>query len=557
MPPRFPPAPGPDDFRQLREGGWYYVDKTPFIAEWLASPDQVLLLPRPRRFGKTLNLSMLRCWLEVGPDHRALFDGLAVSRAGADVSAHQGQHPVIFITFKDVKEPDFASALARMGHMVARLYREHEHLVSGLSPSLQALFSTYLSGEPSAPMLRSALRNLCDVLHEHHRRPVVMLIDEYDAPIEAGFEHGYFEEIVDLMRGMLGTALKTNPSLYRAVLTGVRRVSKESLFSDLNNVRVSSMLEPAYRTSFGFTEPEVADVLAAAGRAEMLPEVRAWYNGYLFAGQVIYNPWSVLCFARDGLLRDYWVQTSSDALLRHLLLQSEGLEGEFEVLLRGGTIEKPIDEHASLRDLERETGRVWSVLLTGGYLKATGVRYEAGEAVAALSIPNLEVSHVWRRSFAGWLERRAGGEPRLRSLHRAILAGNAADVQDLLEPLVQDALSFHDTGAGSQNTPERVYHAFILGLLVSMDPTHRVSSNRESGLGRADVLIVPRQPGAPGVVLEFKRVRARQGETPEQALSAAHAQMQARNYRAELEVAGAVPIHTLAVVFDGKAVWVG
>lgn len=561
LPPlQYKPAPGPDDFRQLRERGYFYVDKSGFIEEWLRSPHQVLLLPRPRRFGKTLNLSMLRCYLERGPtDHRALFEGLAIERAAPEIRAHQGRYPVISLSLKDTKAESYAECLAGIVQVLGETLRTHAALSN--SPALSELdrrrFDQLLAGEADPADLRWSLRLLSTWLEAHHGVPVVILIDEYDAPIEAGFQHGYYESIVGFMRGLLGSALKTNPSLYRGVLTGVRRVSKESLFSDLNNVATCSLLDPEFATAFGFTEGEVAEVLQAAGRAEALPDVRAWYNGYLFGGQTIYNPWSVLCFADRGELRDYWVQTSADALLRRLLLQSEGLKGDFETLMSGGVIEKNIDSQVALRDLDREPGRVWSLLLTAGYLKSTAARVVDGETLAQLAIPNVEVSHVWRRSFAGWLQMRIGSEDNLRELKRAILSGATRDVAALLRPMVTDALSYHDVGQGSDNAPERVFHAFVLGLLVSLSPDYLVRSNRESGLGRADVLILPRQAGKPGVVMEFKRIRTDDDETPEMALRDAHAQIDARGYRAELEAVGASPIVAMAVVFDGKRVWVG
>ncbi len=561
LPPvQYKPTTGPDDFRQLRERGYYYVDKSAFIEEWLRSPHQVVLLPRPRRFGKTLNMSMLRCYLERGAvDNSHLFEGLAIERAAPEIRAHQGRYPVISLSLKDAKAESYAECMAGIAGIIGETCAMHSALAdsAALTAEDRRRFELLRAAAADPAELRRSLRLLSTWLQAHHGAPAVILIDEYDAPIETGFQYDYYESIVGFMRGLLGSALKTNPSLYRGVLTGVRRVSKESLFSDLNNVHTSTMLDTAFATAFGFTEEEVAAVLEAAGRAESLPEVRAWYNGYLFGGQTIYNPWSVLCYAEKGELRDYWVKTSADALLRRLLLQSDGLKGDFETLLGGGAVEKNIDEQVAFRDLDREPGRIWSLLLTAGYLKATAARLVEGETFAELTIPNVEVSHVWRRSFAGWLQMRVGSEDGLRELKRAILTGATADVQTLLRPLVSTALSYHDVGQGPDNAPERVFHAFVLGLLVSLSPDFLVRSNRESGLGRADVLILPRQAGKPGVVIEFKRIRTDDDETPEMALKDAHAQIAARGYRAELEAVGASPVVAMAVVFDGKRVWVG
>ena len=557
-PTQFPPAPGPDDFRMLRERGHHYVDKTRLIVEWLRSPDQVILLPRPRRFGKTLNLSMMRAFLSRGEgDAAALFEGLEVQRAGPEILTHQGRYPVIFVSLKDTKAGSYTDFVAAMRSVIRLLVAEHRALLESpaVEPSQRARLARLLAGEADEETLRMSLRDLSTGLRDHYGEPTVILIDEYDAPIEAAFMSQGYDEVIRFMQGMLGAALKSNPSLYRGVLTGVRRVAKETLFSDLNNVRTCTLLDPEYATAFGFTEDEVRAVLVAAGRLDALPEVRRWFNGYIFGGQNLYNPWSVLSFAQQGVLKDYWVATSSDALLRRVLLRSDGLEGDFELLLSGGSVEKRIDPQVALRDLDQEPGGVWSLLLTAGYLRADDVRYEHGEAVVSLAIPNIEVNNVWRRSFLSWLQRSGGGEASVKRLHHALLSGQTQDLARLLAVMVQNALSYHDTGIGPDSAPERVYQAFTLGLLVSLEPGWRVRSNRESGLGRADVLIIPSAAGRPGVVLEFKRVWVEEGETPEQALNDAQRQITERRYAAELWAAGASVVYAVAIAFEGKRVW--
>lgn len=551
--------PGPEDFRRLREEGYAYVDKTAFIEEWLRAGDPVVLIPRPRRFGKTLNLSMLRCWLEPGDgDREALFEGLDISRAGPEIQRHRGQYPVILISLKDTRADSFEGFLGRLRGVLHDLLSWHRELADSpaLTEEQHRLFRTLFDGRADTAGLALALRHLSRWLELHHGRSVVLLVDEYDAPIEAGFQHGYYDAIVEFMRGLLGAALKSNPSLFRGVLTGVRRLSKESLFSDLNNVTTRTVLDPTFATSFGFTEPEVAGLLEAAGRGDRLADVRTWYNGYQFGGQVIYNPWSVLCFAERGELLDYWAQTSSDALLRALLVRGVEHRDDLETLLLGGRIEKRLDDQVSLRDLDRAPGSLWALLWSAGYLRATSLRYVDGEARVELDIPNVEVGHVWRRSFADWLELRLGSDAAVSALQRAILGGDAETVEGLLGRMVANALSAHDTGVGPDDAPERVYQAFVLGLLVSLEPEYRVVSNREAGFGRADVLILPRRPGRPGVALELRRLRADRGEAPEAALDAAHAQITGRGYLRELEAVGASPARALAVVFSGKRVWV-
>ncbi|MCB9766088.1 MAG: AAA family ATPase [Alphaproteobacteria bacterium] len=558
-PVRYKPAPGPDDFRVLREGGYHYVDKTGFIVEWLARPDQVVLLPRPRRFGKSLNLSTLRYFLDKGAeDLSGLFDGLAV-RAVPAAWSEMGRYPVIFLSLKDTRARSWSGCLEAIRAQLARAAATHPALQDSprLSAADQGLWRRLTAREATPAECEGALLALSGWLHAHHDAPVVLLIDEYDAPIEAGYEHGWYDEVIAFMRNLLGGVLKSNPHLFRGVLTGVRRISKESLFSGVNNVRVHSLLDPPFSSAFGFTEAEVAEVLAAAGRQEAVDAVRDWYNGYDFGGQVIYNPWSVLSFAQDGVIKEYWASTSSEELLRQLIPSNRaGLRGPFERLLQGDAVEAELDEHVVLRDLEQNPAAIWSFLLTAGYLKASEVRWVEGRARAKVSIPNREVLGVWRRQFSQWLTLGLGGSaPDVEALIAALMAGDARLVQRLLRVLVQNTLSVHDTGAGPGD-PERVYQAFVLGLLVWLEPRWRVRSNRESGYGRADVLILPTERGRPGVVLEIKRLWSDEGETPEAALADAQAQIRDRGYAAEVEAAGASVVRQFAVVFSGKSVWV-
>ncbi|MEM9460687.1 MAG: AAA family ATPase [Myxococcota bacterium] len=553
------PGPGPSDFRQLREEGRFYVDKTGWIAELLRRPEQVVLLPRPRRFGKTLNLSALRYFLEITAEDRwPLFEGLAIADAEPEVLEHQARHPVVSLTFKDLGLPDVAGFVDALRGRIAEVCRVHRALLdgSGLLPDERAAFGRLLDGSASAAELRSSLQRLTRWLHLHHGERCVLLIDEYDAPIEAGFSHGYYDEVVDVIRGLLGGGLKDNPHLYRGVLTGVRRVAKESLFSGLNNVVVLSLLADPFHAAFGFSEEEVRSVLEAAGQGERMDEVRRWYNGYVFGGQVVYNPWSVLSFASTGRARPYWVAPSADHLLRSLFLAGGlDLAREVPALLAGQALRRSLDEHVVLPDLERSPTAIWSFLVFAGYLRAEGIEDTTKGIVADVSIPNLEVDGQWREVFVRWLGDRMHGLGQVDAVARALLGGDAETAAALLGDLVRDVLSVHDTGTGP-TAPERVYHAFVLGLLAHIEPEYRVRSERESGYGRSDVLIVPDRPGRPGAVLELKRVLEDRGESPEDALESALRQLEQRDYAAELRAVGAEPVQQVAIAFAGKRVWV-
>ncbi|WP_437298674.1 AAA family ATPase [Sorangium sp. So ce426] len=566
----FIPALGQSDFRELRRAGAGYVDKTPFLGQLLADPAQVVLFPRPRRFGKTLNLSTLAYFLEKrDEDLSPLFQDLAVWNDPA-AREHFQRYPVLFLTFKDIKTLSYETTLDAIRTEVQRLYSQHQHLLKSdaLRPDERRHYEHMLLGEISEEDCRGSLRELSDYLARHHGQKVAILIDEYDTPIQSGYLNGFFDEVTLFFRNFFSAALKDNPSLFKGALTGVLRVARENLFSGLNNVIVSSILsDRRYATSFGFTEAEVASVLAqarpdgvSAARPAPLPdptlprveEVRAWYNGYRFGGEVIYNPWSILNCVASGALRPYWVNTASTELLQHLIARRGlGLSSETEALLRGEPVEARIDENIVLRDLDQQPEALWSFLLFSGYLTATAVREELGEVTASLAIPNLEVRVAYRDLFRSWLRRGLPERRHAEALLRALLGGDAPSLEALLERLLVTVMSYQDP-AGRE--PEKLYHGFILGLLVQLEGDYDVRSNRESGLGRADLLVRPRAPGRPGVVLELKVPQ--RGETPEQALLAAARQVRDRRYAVELVAAGAAPVHELAAVFDGKRAWV-
>jgi hypothetical protein len=549
---------GLSDFRQVREGGFYYVDKTALVVEVLEIDAQVVLLPRPRRFGKTLNLSMLRCFLErSSEDLSPLFSDLSVWRATA-ARQHFQRYPVIFLTLKDVKHSSFADCLEKMKELIAALYREHEPALSSLALSSdeRERIGRLLDGTASEVAYQGALGRLSAYLVQAHRERVIMLIDEYDTPIYAGFMGGYYDRAVEFFRNFLSGGLKDNPHLFKGVMTGILRVARENVFSGLNNISVHSLLDREFATAFGFTETEVEALTDALGRRDVMEPLRRWYNGYHFGGQVIYNPWSVLNFARspDTGPKPYWVFTSSEDVLRQLVLgRGQEVLGAFEALLQGETVRQRISEHIALRDDAEGADAVWSLLLFSGYLTARSARLEEGRWYADLSIPNAELRYVFEESITSWVASGLGGGERLAGMLKAMLAGESEIFEQRLSELVLRTFSYHDAG-GSE--PERVYQAFVLGMLVLLMPEYEVRSNRESGLGRCDVMVLPRKPGRPGVVLELKEAGGATAEVVERALGAALQQIEAKGYAEELRARGAAPILGYGVVFDGKRVWV-
>jgi hypothetical protein len=550
---------GIDDFRLLREQGMEYVDKSHLIKEVIDRGAQAMLLLRPRRFGKTLNLSMLRYFFEKREeDLSGLFAGLFIDQAGERYRAHFQRYPVIHLTFKGTKHERFEDCLGAVRLKIRVLFDEHRGILdSRLLSELEAKGYRAVLDDTAEPALYyRALLDLSSYLHRVHGEKVVLLIDEYDEPIYAGHVHGYAPTILDFLRAFLTEGLKDNPHLYKSVTTGILRIARESIFSGLNNLAVFSLLRRPFNTAFGFTEEEVVALLEKANAADNLDAVRRWYNGYVFGKTVVYNPWSILNYIADEerLLRPHWLSTSSNDLIRKELQQhSFRIQEAIETLLQGGSIEQVLDEHVALGDLEKREGALWSLLVFSGYLKAEPADGIPGEEPPyRLSIPNREVRQVYTSTFREWMEEQLSGRGGdIKRLTKALFTGDAEVLEEQLQAFTANVLSYHDIAL----RPEQVYHAFVIGLLAALEPSYLVRSNRESGEGRPDVLIQPQTRGKPGAVLELKVARPGK-KTPEQALAEGIAQIREGKYGAELQAAGASPIYAFAVAFDGKRVWV-
>lgn len=540
-----PPIPlGQSDFTQLRRGGGLYIDKTGFVSTVITNPALVQLYPRPRRFGKTLNLSTVQAFLEVGHDQSALFEGLQVW-GDPEARPHFQRYPVITLSFKDIKARTWRDAQASLQSLLSlEISRLQPHWNQpSTAPELIEQLGAY-KRKQADPI--HVLRELSLALHQGTGQPVVMLIDEYDTPLLTAWEHDYFEDAVVWFRSFLSAGLKDNPHLFRGVLSGILRVARESLFSGLNNVVVFSLLQQEIPEPFGFTEAEVAELLRRAGRSAELPAFQRWYNGYRFGETIVFNPWSILnALARPKTpLQPYWVNTAENALLRKLLLGHTQFQQEFATLLSGGSVEKRVEENIVLREIGSD--KLWSFLLFSGYLRITQQRDEVGRTWATLAIPNVEVRTVWEDSFQEWILHGLGN---IEPLHRALLTGDVAAVEELLGTLLLRHVSTWDL---KDTQDEAFYHAFVLGLLVSLEKTHRVQSNREVGRGRADVQLAPKEPGRPGVILEFKKQA--KGRTLSAMADEALKQTETLAYTTELQSLGASPIYRFGIAFAGKKV---
>ncbi|HRI65720.1 MAG TPA: AAA family ATPase [Polyangium sp.] len=551
-----------EDFRKLRENGFEYVDKTHLITELIGCDNfNVVLLPRPRRFGKTLNMTTLKWFFEKRDENVwHLFEGLHVARAGEKYREHFQKYPLIFISLKETKANDFETCRLQARRLIQDMYAEHKSSLDGrLEGRDRADFDAVLSGVAPDASYQSSLKQLTRYLHQVHGVCPIVLIDEYDAGIHAAYANGFYKEAIGFFGSFFLAGLKDNPHLSRAVMTGILRVSRESIFSDLNSIGVYTLIETEFNTCFGFTEPEVRALLAKTGMVEIMPDIRAYYNGYEFGGVDIYNPWSILSFLarNEKHVIPYWVGTSSNTLIKELLQHHAfKVQSDIQTLLEGGYIEKNLDTNVVFPDLKKDPRALWNLLVFAGYLKAS----RPGPPVLGkprlpfrLSIPNREVAEVYQTTFQSWMDdalTTQGGE--LQSFLEALLGGNVDTCERQLQKFAASLPSYHDVEGVE---PEKFHHGMMIGLLASLEPDYEVRSNRESGNGRPDVLIKPRRAGKPGVVLELKTARQSQ-RSIEAAMAEGLAQLEANDYAAELRAAGVEKISQMVVAFDGKRVMV-
>ena len=538
---------GVTDFKELRSGHFYFVDKSMFIADVMRSGAKVTLLPRPRRFGKTMNLSMLHRFLDLREDNHALFNGLAVAQH-EDVMAQLGAWPTIFISFKDIKYTNFQDCQDALAQLMARLFKEHKADIMRAEPEdlEEVIVESILRGEARPAHLQSALATLTELLHRATGKKAVVLIDEYDMPIHSGYHSGYYQDIVAFMRNLLSGAFKDNPHLHKGVLTGILRLAKESIFSGFNNPDVHTLLGEPFSHHFGFTEVEVSHVLADVGISEREAEVRRWYNGYRFGPHTMYNPWSIMKMAANPQqpLQPHWVNTSDNILIRKLITDRNAMsQTDLEVLINRDHLRRELNTNIVLDDFDAIA--LWSMLVFSGYLKTEQVQRVEGRLMANLAIPNLEVAIFFEQTVRKWLGKQMGPSG-LEPLLSALLADEMDAFEAIFAELVKQVLSFHDT---SGKEPEKVYHTFMLGMLVNLRGTHDVTSNREAGFGRYDVSLLPKDPAKTAYLFEFKVA----GDDPEKAAQSAIKQIISKDYAAAARRRGIGQIRALGVAVDGKS----
>lgn len=545
---------GLSDYKELIDGNYYYVDKTLCVKE-LQHAGKVVLIPRPRRFGKTLNLSMLRYFYEkTNQDTSYLFQNKKIWQEDR-YKVLQGQYPVIFITFKDVKEDNWEKAYQKITDIIRDEFMRHSYLRKDLSEWELKQFDAILSKTATQAEWERALLLLSALLKENFNKKVIILIDEYDAPIHAAYIHNYYATLISFMRSILSSAFKDNDiNLERGVMTGILRTAKEGIFSGLNNLDVCSLNGLFFTDTFGFTEPEVKLLLKNQKLSTIFESIRDWYDGYTFGQTKIYNPWSVIqCAYNRGLLKTYWLNTSDNALIKRTLTRANAeLKSELELLITGHTIIKEVEEGILIPNIENNDNAIWSLLLFSGYLTYSHLEWKEAKAISTLKIPNNEVKVLYADMVRDALSATLTTS-KVKQLLQALIEPDAETFQDLLQEFMINSISSFDLSA---DEPEKSYHVFILGLLVQFSDQFQVKSNRESGYGRYDIMLIPRIQTLPGIVLEFKKVFTRRGETLENAANNALEQIKNKNYSAQLKDHGVIHINLFGIAFEGKKVMI-
>ncbi len=556
---------GNQGFDNIREKKYFYIDKTAFIKEWWDSGDNVTLITRPRRFGKTLNMSMLNCFFSNRYAGRSdLFEGLSVWE-DEKYRQLQGTYPVIFISFADVKANNIQDAKTQVKMKVTELFNENTFLLdSGILVENEAETFKRVSMYMDDVLCTSAVNMMCRFMWKYYEKKVIILLDEYDTPMQEAYVHGYWNEFTAFIRSMFNSIFKTNPYLERAIMTGITRVSKESIFSDLNNLNVVTTTSDEYCTCFGFTENEVYGSLDKFGLSDKKSEVKKWYDGFVFGShRDIYNPWSITSYLDKRKLAPYWASTSSNGLVSRLIQTAHtDIKQLMEDLISGREIVVNFDEQIVFNQLDTDESAIWSLLVASGYLKPDNVEYrgELLEPWYHLSITNLETRSMFSNMFKGWFR---GSASNYNAFVSALLKGSVREMNVYMNEVALSTFSSFDAGAqpSERSQPERFYHGFVLGLLVELRDIYEVKSNRESGFGRYDVMLIPKKDDRKynAIILEFKVFDSYDESTIEDTVKSALKQIEEKSYDTELMARGIEKdrIRHYGFAFEGKRVLIG
>ena len=555
---------GKQDFSVIREQNYFYIDKTSFIKQWWEAGDDTTLITRPRRFGKTLNMSMLEVFFSNEyADRGDLFEGLEIWEE-EKYRKLQGTYPVLNISFANIKEDNFEGAKRRIYQILISIYEKFTFLIEeNFLEDTQAEFFRAVNMEMDEQTATLAIHKLCQFLYAYYGKKVIVLLDEYDTPMQEAYVNGFWDKLVSFTRSMFNSSFKTNPWLERGMMTGITRVSRESIFSDLNHLKVVTTTSDEYATSFGFTEEEVFVSLEEFGQGEEKEKVKFWYDGFVFGKyRDIYNPWSILNFLDTGKYHTYWANTSANSLAAKLIREgNHRIKMSLERLLQGEHIKCSIDEQIVYDRLGDNEEAVWSLLTAGGYLKILSYDkedlLEDEDVMYELALTNYEVKRMFRGLVKDWFRPVKGD---YNDFIKALLDGNLKVMNVYMNRVALQTFSYFDTGkAPLGDEPERFYHGFVLGLLVELSGTYVITSNRESGFGRYDVILEPKNEEDKAFILEFKTYDKEEEEGLIDTVKAALAQIEEKQYAASLIARGflAERIRKYGFAFEGKRVLIG
>ncbi len=551
---------GIQSFEKLIAESCFYIDKTDFIREWWENKDDVTLITRPRRFGKTLNMNMLERFFSIEyEDKGEIFKGLSIW-SDEKYQKLQGTYPVVFLSFADIKANNFSLAREKICMVIQKLYSRFDFLLaSKILKEEERKFYNKIFSEITDSAVSCSLRELASYLSRYYGKKVIILLDEYDTPLQEAWVYGYWEEMAEFIREIFNSTFKTNPFLERAIMTGITRVSKESIFSDLNNLEVVTTTSEKYESSFGFTQEEVWEALKEYGAYDKRQKVKDWYDGFTFGKrQDIYNPWSILNFLDKKRLSMYWANTSSNGLINRLIKRgNRDIKMGLESLLKGGVLKTRIDEQIIFSQLDGRTDAVWSLLLASGYLKVK--RYfideEWGRDIYELTLTNREVRIMFGKMIDGWFR---DFIPEYNDFVKAMLLGDIKAMNVYMNKVALVTFSYFDSGMkpSEESEPERFYHGFVLGLTVDLSDRYVITSNRESGYGRYDVVLEPKGQEDCAVIMEFKVRDPMEEKSLEETASEALLQIERKKYAVALESKGIASerIHKYGFAFEGKEV---
>ncbi len=537
------------------QSDYYYVDKTLLIKEFLDRKPLVTLFTRPRRFGKTLNMDMLRVFFEISDeDTSKYFEDKAIWQCGEEYRKQQGQYPVVFLTFKDVKFDSWEATLDKIGDLLQEEFGRHQELATSdrIAEYERSYFAKIINGDASEVDLTASLSKLSQMLAKHYRKAPVIIIDEYDTPIQEGYSKDYYDEIIGFMRNFFSGAFKDNKNLTYGFLTGILRIAQESIFSGLNNLTVNSVMDEEYDCFFGFTASEVRDMLIYYGVLDKEKELKSWYDGYLFGSTEIYNPWSVINYISKGCIpQAYWVNTGKNEILEDVLrVATDDITERLYSLLQGERVVAGIDQNVIYRSLSEEPANIYSLLLVAGYLKAPKKVLQAdGSYLCEVSIPNREIAAVYKSEILSHLlQIGAIARTTANKIAESLYENNYKNLQKAIAEYMDKSVSFYDAGA------EGFYHGLMLGLVALMDNQYRIKSNRESGDGRYDIGMIPREEKYPGIIIELKWKKNLSEDELLTLADEALTQIDENRYDADMTEAGIQNILKLGIAFSGKKV---